>query len=653
MVDFAQDLPTAPAADQAARQVWFAPAELLDSLPVALYLCAQDGRLLRYNQRCAELWGRSPALPNPAERYCGFRRGFRSDGTPLDEFNCPVVEVLRHGTPVRDMEIVGERPDGSRANVVISIDPVRDEDGEILGALVCLQDLTQRKKLEQAVTRRMAEQAALYEFTDRLFRATTRHAVYDAALDAIIRALGCSRASILLFDETGKMSFVAWRGLSQVYRDAVAGHSPWRPGDRNAQPVCIEKAESADLSPALKAVLERERIQGLAFIPLTVDGAVIGKFMTYYATPHRFDGEEIELAVTIARQLGFRIERLQSEEARATAERTLKTERELLRTIIDSAPVMITLHNTETGMLQLNRQFVKLLGWGDEPATADLLMERCFPDPEYRAKVAAFIESCGPDWMDTTMLTRTGVILETSWINFRLTDGTRVAIGIEITDRKRVEAQQALLLGEMSHRLRNLFSVASSVIDMSARNAHTPSEMAEAVQDRLHALTRAHALARPGSEVAQAGSGEREATLRALLTAIFAPYAADDSAEPFVWNGADLPLALDALSGLALLLHEFATNAAKHGALSRPGGSVAVESTILGTELSFTWRETGGPAIDGAPSTRGFGAYLTDRVVKGQFGGRMTREWLAAGLTIRLWLPLERLDPLVAGAPRK
>jgi PAS domain S-box-containing protein len=645
MVDLAQALPNVPAADQAARQVWFAPAELLDSLPVALYLCASDGRLLRYNQRCAEVWGRSPALPNPAERFCGFRRGFRADGTPLDEINCPVVEVLRHGVPARDIEIVGERPDGTRANVLISIDPVRGADAEILGALVCLQDLTQRKKLEQTVTRRMAEQAALYEFTDRLFRATTRHAVYDAALDAIIRALGCSRASILLFDETGKMSFVAWRGLSQAYRDAVAGHSPWRPGDRNAQPVCIEAADRAELPHELKTVLVRERIQALAFIPLTVDGAVIGKFMTYYATPHRFDGEEIELAVTIARQLGFRIERLQSEEARAVAERSLKSERELLHTIIDSAPVMITVHHPETGLLHLNRQFVRLLGWTGEQATGDSLMQRCFPDPQLRAKVAAFIESCGPDWMDTPMQTARGETLETSWVNFRLTDGTRVGIGIEITDRKRAEAQQALLLGEMSHRLRNLFSVASSVIDMSARNAHSPSEMAEAVQDRLHALTRAHALARPDSEMPQAASAERETTLRALLEAIFAPYAPDDSAAPFTWSGADIPLGLDALSGLALLLHELATNAAKHGALSRAGGRVAVESAIVGTELTFLWRETGGPVVAGTPTVRGFGAYLTDRVVENQLGGRMTREWAPSGLAIRLWLPLERLAP--------
>jgi PAS domain S-box-containing protein len=516
------------------------------------------------------------------------------------------------------------------------------------------QDRTDDRFAAEALARRVAEQAALYEFTDRLFRATTRHEIYDAALDAIIRALGCSRASVLLFDDAGKMSFVAWRGLSQAYRDAVAGHSPWRPGDRNAQPVCIEHADAADLPPELKAVLARERIDALAFIPLTVDGAVIGKFMTYYATPHRFGRAETELAVTIARQLGFRIERLHSEEKRAAAERALKSEREVLSTIIDRAPVMITLFNPETGRLQVNHQYEALTGWSVDAGDADTLMRLAFPDPEYRAKVAAFIEACGPDWMDLTMQTRHGSSIETSWANYRLSDGTRVGIGVEITDRKRLEARQALLLGETSHRLRNLFAVASSVIDMSARNARSPGELAEAVHDRLNALTRAHALGHPGK---QNPSAEQETTLRALLAAIFEPYAPVDRVAPFTWSGTDLVLGADAVSAMALLLHEFATNAAKHGALSGAGGRIAIDSIVDGAELGFTWRETGGPAVVGPPATRGFGAYLAERVVKGQFGGRMTREWSAAGLTIRLWLPLERLNPsaspLVAEPPRK
>jgi two-component sensor histidine kinase len=257
------------------------------------------------------------------------------------------------------------------------------------------------------------------------------------------------------------------------------------------------------------------------------------------------------------------------------------------------------------------------------------------------------------------MQTQRGTAIETSWANYRLSDGTRVGIGVEITDRKRLEAQQALLLGETSHRLRNLFAVASSVIDISARNAHSPSEMLEAVHDRLAALTRAHALSQPG----QNASDDKETTLRGLLAAIFAPFAPAEASAPFTWTGTDLSLGADALSALALLLHEFATNAAKHGALSRGEGRVLIESNIVDADLSLDWREIGGPPRVAPPGPRGFGAYLADRVVNDQFGGHMTREWSPTGLTIRLRLPLDRLipavarplvaSPLVEGAPRK
>jgi len=196
---------------------------------------------------------------------------------------------------------------------------------------------------------------------------------------------------------------------------------------------------------------------------------------------------------------------------------------------------------------------------------------------------------------------------------------------------------------------------------MSARSAQSPSELAEAVHDRLNALTRAHALSHP-SKVGHPGKQNlpdaQETTLRTLLTAIFEPYAPADGVVPFTWTGFDLTLGADALSAMALLLHELATNAAKHGALSRAGGRVLIDSIVIdGTELAFTWREAGGPSVVGPPATRGFGAYLAERVVNGQYGGRMTREWSPAGLTIRLRLPLDRLrpasSPLVVDASRK
>ena len=128
--------------------------------------------------------------------------------------------------------------------------------------------------------------------------------VYDATFEAILDGLRCERASILLFDDTGVMRFIAWRGLSEAYRRAVDGHSPWKPGDRGAAPIFVDDIDASAESEALKAIVERG-LRALAFIPLTSNGAVIGKFMTYYGARHDFTENETELALTIARQLAF------------------------------------------------------------------------------------------------------------------------------------------------------------------------------------------------------------------------------------------------------------------------------------------------------------------------------------------------------------
>ena len=106
--------------------------------------------------------------------------------------------------------------------------------------------------------------------------------IYEAALDAIVAALHCSRASILRCDDDGVMRFVAWRGLSDRYRDAVEGHSPWQAGETNPEPVCIADVARADLESPLRAAVKQEGIGALAFIPLMAEGKLVGKFMTYY-----------------------------------------------------------------------------------------------------------------------------------------------------------------------------------------------------------------------------------------------------------------------------------------------------------------------------------------------------------------------------------
>jgi PAS domain S-box-containing protein len=160
-----------------------------------------------------------------------------------------IIERIRRGEHVKHYETVRLSKDGRPIPVSLSVSPIKDTGGALIGASKIARDMTERRRAEE-------QQAALYQFTDRLFRATSEDDIYEAALDAIIRALGCDRASILLFDASGIMRFAAWRGLSDDYRRAVEGHSPWTRGTKEPQPVAIGEIDAADLDPSLKATVK-------------------------------------------------------------------------------------------------------------------------------------------------------------------------------------------------------------------------------------------------------------------------------------------------------------------------------------------------------------------------------------------------------------
>jgi PAS domain S-box-containing protein len=202
--------------------------------------------------------------------------------------------------------------------------------------------------------RTLGNEAVLYRFTDRLYRAQSQSEVFEAALDAITEALGCKRASVLLFDAAGVMRFVAWRGLSESYRKAVDGHSPWNPGDRDPTPIFISDIDAADFPASLKAVIKGEGIRALGFFPLAADGVAIGKFMTYYEAPHVFDDSETGVALTIARQLGFSIERHRVEAAREAAEERLRRNHDTFYNLIQNNPFGVYVVDAEFRLAQVS-----------------------------------------------------------------------------------------------------------------------------------------------------------------------------------------------------------------------------------------------------------------------------------------------------------
>ncbi len=127
-----------------------APPALLEMLPVAIYACDARGRVLWFNNRAAELWGREPRIGDETELFCGSFKVF-FDGREIVRAETPMAHVLRTGEAVHGAEGMVERPDGSRVWAMVHVDAVRDAGGELIGAINCFHDITERKRAEQAL----------------------------------------------------------------------------------------------------------------------------------------------------------------------------------------------------------------------------------------------------------------------------------------------------------------------------------------------------------------------------------------------------------------------------------------------------------------------------------------------------------------------
>lgn len=121
--------------------------ELLDALPAAVYTTDADGRLTYYNDAAAELWGYRPTLGSA--EWCGSWKLYWADGTPMAHSDCPMAVALREDRPVRGMEAICERPDGTRVPFIPYPTPLHDDAGRLVGAVNMLLDITERKRAEQ------------------------------------------------------------------------------------------------------------------------------------------------------------------------------------------------------------------------------------------------------------------------------------------------------------------------------------------------------------------------------------------------------------------------------------------------------------------------------------------------------------------------
>lgn len=210
----------------------------------------------------------------------------------------------------------------------------------------------------------------------------------------------------------------------------------------------------------------------------------------------------------------------------------------------------------------------------------------------------------------------------------------------DIHEQKMVAEQNEVLGRELSHRIKNIFSVISGLVNLSARRQPEHAQFARELQARIGALGRAHELVRPHSE-----HSRPEVTvesLKALFADVLSPYPALSEGRIAI-SGDDMRIDDRGATPIALLVHELATNAVKYGSLSNDQGTVTITLEREADDAIITWLELGGPSIQGPPAHEGFGTKLAELSVVNQLGGELDKEWRASGLFTKARVPMRSL----------
>src|ERR1700704_3812823 len=123
----------------------------LERLPAGAYTCDPEGLITYFNQQAVQLWGRSPRLNDPVDRFCGSFKLFAMDGSPIQHAECWMALALQNTREYNGHEIMIERPDGQRLTALAHANPIHNEAGVLIGAVNVLVDITERKRSEVAL----------------------------------------------------------------------------------------------------------------------------------------------------------------------------------------------------------------------------------------------------------------------------------------------------------------------------------------------------------------------------------------------------------------------------------------------------------------------------------------------------------------------
>jgi hypothetical protein len=310
---------------------------LLDRLPAAVYTCDSEGRITRFNEAAVELWGRRPQCGHDV--WCGSYRIFDIDGNPVALDACPMSVALREGRPIRGAEIVVERPDGTRRNVLANPEPLFDASGAVVGAINTLIDVTEQRlaRAELAVAkddlaRQVDALTKLHDLGVHLATMTELRPCLLAILQTLIELHAADRGVLSLHDSSDNslratvsigFSHETERLLSR-FEASDAGGACGR-AFASRQRVIIEDASTDPHLDCFRDLVAREGFRAVHATPiLTRGGEILGVLTVHFDAPRIPTPRETQLADMCARMAADKIEHERADRAVRAGERRFR-----------------------------------------------------------------------------------------------------------------------------------------------------------------------------------------------------------------------------------------------------------------------------------------------------------------------------------------
>lgn len=575
---------------------------LIEAIPTGVYVCDARGRIVRFNERAAAIWGRRPALNDPAERFCGSHRLYLPDGSLLPHDKAPMADALRTGASAHDLEVIVERPDGSRVWALVNINPVRRPDGVVVGAVNCFQDITARRVTEELHRRRAEYLETILNVTPEAIKVVARDETLLQMNPAGMRKLGATNGRSVIGTKLPDL-------IAPEHRER------WREHHRR---VC--DGESLTWEFDIHALTGERLHMETHAVPLTMP-----------------DGAVAHLGVT--RDITHRVQ----------YEKELREGQRRLSSLLEALPTAVYTTDDSGAITYFNEAAVEF--WGMRPTIGEtmwcgswkLFWPNGKPMPHDECPMAVALRENRPIRNQQAIAERpdgTRVPFVSYPTPLHDSDGNLVGavnMLVDISHHKRAEERQQLLINELNHRVKNTLATVQSIAMQTMRHAHSPEAFRDSFEARLIALSRAHDLLTQ--------SHWESAQLRHVLLSELKPFIADELSRVKI-EGEDVALPPRMALTLALAFHELTTNAAKYGALSTDSGTVGVQwqihpaGKVAPQRISLLWVESGGPPVV-VPTKRGFGSQLLERSLRYELRGETRLEFTSPGLRCHIEVPLQ------------